>query len=552
MHSKIDAKSSEYVAEVQRKDWKKCCPFNMSGNSLESNYQAEKLFASLCLEDNDGLVNAKKNTKVPQYLKSSEVGNPEGQAAISETHIGVVIGNDVTNTVNDISLESSFGKLTNSHHQIEKFIDEDMVAVENDNREIAVVNDDSLNDINDRATNLSSSKPKNDDVQYQNEDTISEDTKAAGDDKYTSSDEERNLAGEKPKKFRLLSDIYKKLGGLLDPVSARSGDITEFSSESDDDSDEFTLDTYVTKKKAVRVSSKRGVASKKKKKIFKVRDRSFYRAKRMKTVSEDSSLKDTEVGYKRPLRKSRTDKAALQVINKHRKSSAEIIEHGSTWGSQKADSSTLGLGTQKKRGETASGGSVVKEDGTGYGAGGRGVRRKGFVTSRGNKRNRVTIEDDSGGDVAKLLDGIPMHFTKENSLRSSQGVKSAQLVQATINNIKKGSAYARKSINENPPPVDNESMVALELLNLFNSGEKSKTSVVNPTLSMIKDDKMSFVSRSNLGQSHDDFNRINEGVLPLAEQIETGAFQCVMNNNPSEFSIPNAKKYTRHVKVIQK
>lgn len=168
---------------------------------------------------------------------------------------GVVTGIDATSIINDTPLESASGKGTYADCQIEKVIYGDMVAAENDKPEDEVVVDHSLKDIvTDGASKSSSHKLKND-VQYQNENSVSEDIIAAGNEKHivvdddganTNSDEERNLAGEKPQKFRLLSDILKQLQGPCDAVSACYG----FSSESEeDDSDEFMLDTYVRKKK---------------------------------------------------------------------------------------------------------------------------------------------------------------------------------------------------------------------------------------------------------------------------------------------------------------
>lgn len=61
----FNAKCSQYVAEVRRKDWKKCCPFDLSSYSPESTFQAERVFASLILEDNDALINTPENTQAP-------------------------------------------------------------------------------------------------------------------------------------------------------------------------------------------------------------------------------------------------------------------------------------------------------------------------------------------------------------------------------------------------------------------------------------------------------------------------------------------------------
>nr|KAJ0212004.1 hypothetical protein LSAT_V11C400197590 [Lactuca sativa] len=55
----------QYVAEVRRKDWKKCCPFDLSSYSPEFTFQAERVFASLILEDNDALINTPENTQAP-------------------------------------------------------------------------------------------------------------------------------------------------------------------------------------------------------------------------------------------------------------------------------------------------------------------------------------------------------------------------------------------------------------------------------------------------------------------------------------------------------
>lgn len=263
---------------------------------------------------------------------------------------GEVIGNDATSIINDTPLESASAKVTYADCQIEKVIYGDMVAAENDKPEDVVVVDHSLKYIVMDGASKSSSRKLKDDVQYQNENSVCEDIIDAGNETHigfdddganTNSDEERNLAGEKPQKFRLLSDIYKQLRGPCDAVSAGYSD-SDFSSESEeDDSDEFTLETCVRKKKGVRVNSKTGVASKKRKRSWKERERSFVRAKRMKCVPTDSHRKDSELGSKRHLRKNRTDEVDLQVMKKHKKSLPEIIMHGSTSVSQKVSPSSL-------------------------------------------------------------------------------------------------------------------------------------------------------------------------------------------------------------------
>ena len=135
-------------------------------------------------------------------------------------------------------------------------------------------------------------------------------------------------------------------------VLAGYGD-RDFSSESEeDDSDEFTLDTSVRKKKGPRVNSKTGVASKNRKRSCKERERSFVRAKRMKRVPADSYRNDSELGSKRHLRKNRTDEVDLQVMKKHKKSLPEIIMHGSTSVSQKVSPSSLR--PEENRAETCS------------------------------------------------------------------------------------------------------------------------------------------------------------------------------------------------------
>nr|KAJ0210764.1 hypothetical protein LSAT_V11C400197570 [Lactuca sativa] len=181
----------------------------------------------------------------------------------------------------------------------------DTVQNQNDMPEDVVVVDHSLKDIVMDGASKSSSRKLKDDVQYQNENSVSEDIIATGNETHigvdddganTNSDEERNLAGEKPQKFRLLSDIYKQLKGPCDAVSAGYGD-RDFSSESEeDDSDEFTVDTFVRKKKGARVNYKTGVASTKKKRSCEERERSFVRAKRMKRVPADPCRKDSEHG----------------------------------------------------------------------------------------------------------------------------------------------------------------------------------------------------------------------------------------------------------------
>nr|KAJ0211078.1 hypothetical protein LSAT_V11C400197740 [Lactuca sativa] len=555
----FNAKCSQYVAEVRKKDWKKCCPFDLSSYSPESNYQAERVFASLILEDNDALINIPENTQTVNSLIYFDVRNPDGQAAVSETHAesmfffaGVVIGNDTTSIINDTPLESASGKVTDAHCENEKVIYGDMVAAENGKPEDVVVVDDSLKDIIADGASKSSSLKLKDDGQYQNENSVCEDIIAAGNEKHvvvdddganTNSDEERNLAGEKPQKFRLLTDIYKQLRVPCDAVSAGYSD-SDFSSESqEDDSDEFTLETSVRKKKGARVNSKTGVASKKRKRSCKERERSFVRAKRMKRVPADSCRKDSEHGSKRQLRKTRTDEVALRVMKKHKKSSAEIILCGSTSGSQKVAPSSQ-LAPEENRSET----------------------EKDCLLSCGNKRKRETIQDDCGRDVSKFLDRSQRRLTEENRSRSTHGVNSVQLVQpaiATLNSIETATGCIEKSIRENSPPADNESMAALLLLSLFNSGVTTHTSskaaakdaavcVSNGEISSGIDEKVLPASGSIMDQSHEEFNIINGAGLPQAEQVESGTSVCVMNVNPSEFSILNAKKYMRRAKVIRK
>nr|KAJ0213688.1 hypothetical protein LSAT_V11C400197670 [Lactuca sativa] len=427
---------SQYVAETWRKDWKKCCPFDLSSYSPESTFQAERVFASLILEDNDALINTPENTQAPNCKrpKLSEIQreklpsqqpiqnslerkschpcsgceiwddalifvrsisppkllNSENMLAFA----GEVIGNDATSIINDTPLESASGKVTYADCQIEKVIYGDMVAAENDKPEDVVVVDHSLKDIVTDGSSKSSSRKLKDDVQYQNENSVCEDIIDAGNETHrgfdddganTNSDEERNLAGEKPQKFRLLSDIYKQLQGPCDAVSAGYGD-RDFSSESEeDDSDEFMLETFVRKKKGVRVYSKTGVASKKRQRSCKERERSFVQAKRMKCVPADSYRNDSELGSKRNLRKTRTDEVDLQ------------------------DS----------------------------------------LLSCGNKRRRETIQDDYGRDVSKFLDRSQRHFTEGNRSRSTHGVNSVQLVQPTIDtlySIETASGCFQKSI----------------------------------------------------------------------------------------------------------
>nr|KAJ0210453.1 hypothetical protein LSAT_V11C400197630 [Lactuca sativa] len=413
--------------------------------------------------------------------------------------------------------------------------------------------DHSLKDIVMDGASKSSSRKLKDDVQYQNENSVCEGIIDAGNETHigvddadganANSDEERNLAGEKPQKFRLLSDIYKQLRGPCDAVSAGYKD-SDFSSESEeDDSDEFTLDTSVRKKKGARVNSKTGFAPKKRKRSCKERERSFVRAKRMKCVPADSCRKDSELGSKRHLRKTRTDEVDLRVMKKHKKSSAEIILCGSTSGSQKVAPSCQ-LAPEENRSET----------------------EKDSLLSCGNKRKRQTIQDDCGRDVSKFLDRSQRRLTEENRSRSTHGVNSVQLVQptiATLNSIETASCSVEKSIRENSPPADDESMAALLLLSLFNSGVTTHTSskatakdaavsVSNVEISSGIDEKVLPASGSIVDQPREEFNIINGAGLPQAEQVESGTSVCIMNVNPSEFSILNAKKYMRRVKVIRK
>ncbi|KAI3766628.1 hypothetical protein L2E82_16695 [Cichorium intybus] len=273
---------SHYVAEVQRKDWKKCCPFHLSGDSAESNYQREMVLASVLLEDSDALVNTPANTEALNC---------------------VIIDNDATSTIKDRPLETASSKAAYAYCQIEKIIYGDTVATENDKRQHAVVIGDSVKNIIDGASKSSSSKLKND-VRYQNENSILKDTIDAGTNYI--SDGERNLEGAKPGKFRLLSDILKELDGPSDAPGFRNGDI-EFTSESEDDSDDdFTLETVVRKKKGIRVISKSGVKSKNQKMISEVLKPSFDRDIMMKHVSGNTCGKDPKRGSKRQLRKTRT------------------------------------------------------------------------------------------------------------------------------------------------------------------------------------------------------------------------------------------------------
>ncbi|KAL7604317.1 hypothetical protein Lser_V15G18153 [Lactuca serriola] len=229
-------------------------------------------------------------------------------------------------------------------------------------------------------------------------------------------------------------------------------------------------------------------------------------------------------------------------MKKHKKSLPEIITHGSTSVSQKISPSSLG--PAENRSET----------------------EKDSLLSCGNKRKRETIEDDYERDVSKFLDRSQRRFTEENRSRSTHGVNSVQLVKpaiTTLNSIEKASGCAQKSIKENSPPTDNESMAALLLLSLFNSGvtthSSSKTEAKNPAVSVSNseiscgiDEKVLPASGSIMDQSREEFNIINDTSLPQVEQVESGTSVCVMNVNPSEFSILNAKKYMRRAKVIQK
>nr|KAJ0213081.1 hypothetical protein LSAT_V11C400197560 [Lactuca sativa] len=179
----------QYVAEVRRKDLKKCCPFELSSYSPESTFQAERVFASLILEDNDVLINTPENTqasnckrpklseiqrdKLPyqkpiQNSSERKFCHPSSGCEIwvdalifvrsisppkllnSENMLvfaGEVIGNDATSIINDTPLESASGKVTYADCQIEKVIYGDMVAAENDKPEDVVVVDHSLKDI---------------------------------------------------------------------------------------------------------------------------------------------------------------------------------------------------------------------------------------------------------------------------------------------------------------------------------------------------------------------------------------------------------------------
>nr|KAJ0209065.1 hypothetical protein LSAT_V11C400197650 [Lactuca sativa] len=171
----FNAKCNQYVAEVRRKDWKKCCPFDLSSYSPESTFQAERVFVALILEDNDALINTPENTQAPN-CKQPELG----QAAESETHIGEVIGNDATSIINDTPLESASGNVTYTDCQIEKVIFGDMVAAEIDKPEDVVDVDHSLKDIVTDGASKSSSRKLKDDVQYQNENSVCEDIIDAG------------------------------------------------------------------------------------------------------------------------------------------------------------------------------------------------------------------------------------------------------------------------------------------------------------------------------------------------------------------------------------
>ncbi|KAL7618652.1 hypothetical protein Lser_V15G03880 [Lactuca serriola] len=104
---------------------------------------------------------------------------------------GVVVGNDATGIINDTPLESASGKVTYAHCEIEKVIYGDMVAAENDKPEDVVVVDISLKDtVTDEAL-MSSSRKLKDDVQYQNENNVSEDIIVAGNETHIGVDDDR-------------------------------------------------------------------------------------------------------------------------------------------------------------------------------------------------------------------------------------------------------------------------------------------------------------------------------------------------------------------------
>ncbi|KAL7587051.1 hypothetical protein Lser_V15G39721 [Lactuca serriola] len=262
----------------------------------------------------------------------------------------------------------------------------------------------------------------------------------------------------------------------------------------------------------------------------------------MKPMPADSCRNDSELGSKRHFRKTRTDEVDLRVMKKHKKSLAEIIMRGSTSVSQKVSPSSLG--PEENRSET----------------------EKDSLLSCGNKRKRQTIQDDCGRDVSKFLDRSQRRLTEENRSRSTHGVNSVQLVQpsiATLNSIETASGCVQKIIRENSPSTDNESMAALLLLSHFISGitthTSSKTAAKDPAVSVSngeiscgKDEKVPPASGSIVDQLREEFNIINDAGLPQAEQVESGTSVCIMNVNPSEFSIVNAKKYMRRAKVVQK
>nr|KAJ0214401.1 hypothetical protein LSAT_V11C400197620 [Lactuca sativa] len=165
-------------------------PFDLSSYSPESTFQAERVFASLILEDNDALINTPENTQAPTNSSKRKSCHPCSGCEIwddalifvrsisplkllnSENMLvfaGEVIGNDATSIINDTPLESASGKGTYADCQIEKVIYGDMVAAENDKPEDVVVVNHSLKDIVTDGASKSSSRKLKDTVHNQND-----------------------------------------------------------------------------------------------------------------------------------------------------------------------------------------------------------------------------------------------------------------------------------------------------------------------------------------------------------------------------------------------
>ncbi|KAI3759687.1 hypothetical protein L6452_07684 [Arctium lappa] len=115
----------------------------------------------------------------------------------------------------------------------------------------------------------------------------------------------RNLARKIRLKRRNLSDVNKELGSCFGG-SEGNVDSTEFTTDTENYTNDVTLETFLREKRRVRATNKNSGALKNKRKT---------------PVSYDSLGNDSDLGSK--LRKNRSIKPDLQTTDKHKKSSIE-------------------------------------------------------------------------------------------------------------------------------------------------------------------------------------------------------------------------------------